>query len=425
MRATLTLLAILALSGCGSELELELSPPDFFEDGSPTADPAELRNPSAAIPAGQARFVHAHLHATHARLRADFRVPSTCELIDTLRTTVATVEQKVPFETGSFRTEWVVSFGQETPGQWKAGWYRVACKVGKQWTSASFEVVAEPPLGAEPEGDQSGVTLREAFQRVRFYLPALGETSLRTAAQYTTEFDAATSQVIMFHAFFVPPIGRRIKYHAPECGFARRGSQALWRTGFVIGPDSTTPGSLIAEGGIGQRDSAGALLPGHWYFACADDGDRILRDSVVITGSLPPAGKSIISPAIASLEMNGGHIWPHGSAGTTLAPADRRSYAYGFSAAETRWIWLEVELAMQAAPASREVPFLCALYFADGAPAGEFATAATVNAGETAISFEGGFPGPLPDGGWATGRYLGECTSGHDLVGWLVFEIVP
>lgn len=142
MRSTTWLLATVVLAGCGGGPELELSPPDFFEDGNLTADPAELQNMATGFPLDKARFIHSHLHATHPRLKSDFLLSSTCELIDhATRATLAKVEQKIPFASGAFRTAWVVTFGQETPGQWKAGGYRVACKVGKHWTSASFEVV--------------------------------------------------------------------------------------------------------------------------------------------------------------------------------------------------------------------------------------------------------------------------------------------
>lgn len=142
MNPTRWLLAVLALAGCSEkQVDIALIPPQFYENASPTSNPASLRYPADTFRLAEARFIHGHLVATHASVGADFSLPTKCELLDSAITTLATVVDTVDFAKGTLRTEWEITFGQETPGQWKAGWYRVACTMARTGTNATFQVV--------------------------------------------------------------------------------------------------------------------------------------------------------------------------------------------------------------------------------------------------------------------------------------------
>lgn len=139
MNPSQCLLASLLLAGCSSnQVEIALTPPEFYENASPTASPADLRYPADTFRLGEARFIHGHVVATHPSIGSEFSLTSECVLLDSAITTLATVTDTVPFAKGSLRTEWEVTFGQETPGQWKPGWYRVACEMGGAGTNAPF-----------------------------------------------------------------------------------------------------------------------------------------------------------------------------------------------------------------------------------------------------------------------------------------------
>jgi hypothetical protein len=133
------LLAALLLAGCSnSQVDIALTPPEFFENASPTASPADLRYPADTFRLAETRFIHGRVVATHPSIGAEFSLTPECVLLDSAITTLATVTDTIPFVKGSLRTEWTVTFGQATPGQWKAGWYRVACEMGGGGTQAPF-----------------------------------------------------------------------------------------------------------------------------------------------------------------------------------------------------------------------------------------------------------------------------------------------
>jgi hypothetical protein len=141
MKISHLLLGALLLAGCRKQVEIALTPPEFYENANRAVSPSEVRYPAETFRLGEARFIHGHLVATHESVGSAFTLTSICELLDSSITTLATATDTVEFTGGSVKTEWDVTFGQETPGQWRAGSYRVACKVGSAGTSASFNVV--------------------------------------------------------------------------------------------------------------------------------------------------------------------------------------------------------------------------------------------------------------------------------------------
>lgn len=239
---------------------------------------------------------------------------------------------------------------------------------------------------------------------------------------YAGDFDAPSTRRVNFRAAFAIPAGRALHLGEPSCAFMRDSGGVVFHTSLHWQRDFKIPDSPLYLYGSAGSHGMGTWVPGLWYFGCSDGDEQVLTDSIRISGE-PIALGNFVSAPVKAIQGKVVNFRFFTNRSTIPTPLADRVYASRYSAATAQMIWTEIVLEFPATASVVTLPTSCAYYRLHGEQVGQFLVEPSIEAGSTQWYYGGAYGTTESPGFWTPGKYLAECTTGHDLVAWGVFEV--
>ncbi len=336
--------------------------------------PVETRRYGTRFDARSARWIKTEFGLVYLSVAAPVTFPVECNYTFPDGTTrPVKVERRIPAGwTGSVHAQGI---GNDRPGAWPAGTYRVSCgSDGREFAAGTFEVVDADAAPA------AGSTLR-------FLARKSGAADV-----YATAFELGA-----FDSLFV------------EASLPTRAAADSTMFRCHVSDPAGTTSAFFFDGEVGDRAlrGAGALAAldaprqrGAYRVECRVGGRAVLADRFTVTGDpeLPAADARVVSAALYE--------------GAETAPDDEAVSDVTFSAARVRSLWLVALLDHPTDRGGTTFPFSCRLLNARNvALADTGPQAVTVAAGDRAIVLRQRLA-LLPKQRWAAGKYSLTCSSG-------------
>jgi hypothetical protein len=336
--------------------------------------PLETRRYGTRFDARSARWIKTEFGLVYSAVAAPVTFLVECRYSFPDGTTrPVKVERRIPAGwTGSVHAQGI---GNDRPGGWPAGIYRVSCgSDGREFAAGNFEMVDADAAPA------AGSTLR-----------FLARKSGAAAASATT-FDLGTFDSLFVEAS-VP-----VRAAADSTVFRCDVSDPAGTTSGFSFDGEMRDRALRGMGALAALDAP--RLRGAYRVECRIGNRAVLADRFMVTGDpeLPAADARLVSAALYE--------------GADTAPDDEAVSDATFSAARVRSFWLVALLDHPTDRGGATFPFSCRLLNArnvalsDTGPQG-----VNVAAGDRAIVLRQRLT-LLPKQRWAAGKYLLTCASG-------------
>jgi|KBSSwiStaDraftv2_1062776.scaffolds.fasta_scaffold12394_5 hypothetical protein len=336
--------------------------------------PVETRRYGTRFDARSARWIKTEFGLVYPGAPAPVTFPVECKYTfpdGTVRP--ITVERRIPAGwTGSVHAQGI---GNDRPGSWPAGSYRVSCgNEGREFAAGSFEVAAADLVPVQ------GSTLR-------FFARKSG-----TADAYGTTFDIGA-----FDSLFVDA-SLPLRAAADSTVFRCHVSDPAGGASAFTMDGEVRDRALRGSAALGALD--GPRSRGTYRVECLVGARAALSDRFTVTGEpeLPGADARLTSAAIFE--------------GAETAPDDEAVPDVTFSAARVRSLWLVALLDHPSDRGGTTFPFTCRLLNSRNAALADTGPqAVNVAPGDRAIVLRQRLT-LLPRQRWAAGKYSLACASG-------------